>query len=252
MNWELFHDVTWGWIFIAVIVFIVLIFVPAPYGRYSSKKWGLMIPDRWGWVIMEFPALAVFGYFYFTGKSGWSDYTLVLCGCWMLHYIHRTFVFPFRIRTKRKKMPVAIPLMAIFFNLVNGYLNGYYLGNFPGEDKVCFIPDPVFITGALLFLAGLAINFQSDEILIHLRKNSGNGYSIPYGGLFRWITSPNYFGEIVEWSGFTLMAWNLPALSFLLWTAANLIPRALNYQKWYRSTFPDYPPARKALIPFIL
>ena len=56
-------------------------------------------------------------------------------------------------------------------------------------------------------------------------------------------------GEIIEWSGFALMCWNLPALSFAVWTAANLIPRALSHHAWYRRTFPDYPPGRKAVIP---
>lgn len=37
-----------------------------------------------------------------------------------------------------------------------------------------------------------------------------------------------------------------------LWTAANLTPRALWRYCWYRQTFPDYPPSRRALIPGVL
>ena len=44
----------------------------------------------------------------------------------------------------------------------------------------------------------------------------------------------------------------LPALAFALWTAANLIPRALWRHRWYRRTFPDYPPSRRAVIPGVL
>jgi 3-oxo-5-alpha-steroid 4-dehydrogenase 1 len=49
------------------------------------------------------------------------------------------------------------------------------------------------------------------------------------------------------------MAWNLPALSFAVWTAVNLIPRALDHHKWYKSYFKEeYPKQRKAVIPFLL
>ena len=70
--------------------------------------------------------------------------------------------------------------------------------------------------------------------------------------MFRYVSCPNHFGEIVEWAGFAVMCWNLPALSFAVWTAGNLIPRALSHHRWYRERFPDYPPERKAVIPFVL
>jgi hypothetical protein len=30
------------------------------------------------------------------------------------------------------------------------------------------------------------------------------------------------------------------------------VPRALAHHRWYRTTFPDYPPARTAIIPGLL
>jgi hypothetical protein len=48
------------------------------------------------------------------------------------------------------------------------------------------------------------------------------------------------------------MCWNLPALSFAVWTAANLIPRAISHHAWYRRTFADYPRDRRAVIPAVL
>lgn len=252
MSPHLFYLIVWSWIVLAVIVFIVLIFIPAPYGRFTSRSWGLMIPDRLGWFIMEIPALAVFGYFFFSGNGNKSPVLYFIAGMWLLHYIHRSMIFPFRIKTKRKQMPLAIPFMAVLFNMVNGWLNGYYLGNGIIEVKDYSFSDPLFLLGMVLFVSGLVINLQSDEILISLRKNSDNGYAIPYGGMFRWVSCPNYLGELMEWAGFALAAWNLPALSFFLWTFANLVPRAMNYQRWYKATFPGYPKKRKAVIPFIL
>ena len=91
----------------------------------------------------------------------------------------------------------------------------------------------------------------SDKFLINLRKPGETGYKIPRGFLFEYVASPNLFGEIIEWTGFALMAWNLPALSFMVWTGANLIPRARNHYDWYKRTFPDFPKNRKVVIPFI-
>ena len=59
-------------------------------------------------------------------------------------------------------------------------------------------------------------------------------------------------GEIIEWLGFSIAAWNLTAFSFALYTMANLIPRAMDHHRWYHSKFEDYPKNRKAVIPYIL
>ena len=103
-----------------------------------------------------------------------------------------------------------------------------------------------------MFVTGVIINLQSDHILISLRKGNEKGYKIPYGGLFKYISCPNHFGEMVEWIGFAIMAWSLPAFSFALWTIANLLPRAMSHHRWYKAYFEDYPKGRRAAIPFLV
>jgi 3-oxo-5-alpha-steroid 4-dehydrogenase 1 len=94
------------------------------------------------------------------------------------------------------------------------------------------------------------INIGTDNRLIALRKN-GSGYQIPRGWLFEYISCPNHFGEVIEWTGFAIVAWNLPALSFAVWTVSNLVPRALNHHEWYKEKFDDYPKERKAVLPYL-
>ena len=51
---NVFWNILWYvLISIGVIVFIILFFVSAGYGRYNSKKWGPQIDNTLGWVIME-------------------------------------------------------------------------------------------------------------------------------------------------------------------------------------------------------
>ncbi|MCK9399654.1 MAG: 3-oxo-5-alpha-steroid 4-dehydrogenase [Bacteroidales bacterium] len=150
-------------------------------------------------------------------------------------------------------MPILIMLSAVFFNLINAGLNGYWLGFIAPAYPENWMTDPRFILGGIIFIGGFIINQAADKKLIGLRKGGKMGYFIPRGGLFNYISCPNFFGEIIEWSGFALMAWNLPALSFAVWTAANLIPRALDHHKWYKSCFKEeYPKSRKAVIPFLI
>ena len=168
---------------------------------------------------------------------------------YMLHYLNRSIIFPLRTRTKGKKMPVFIVLSAVLFNLVNGSTNGYWLGTLGPTYSESWLSDPRFIIGGCLFLVGAFINIQSDNILLALRKPGETGYKIPTGGLFHYISCPNLFGEIIEWASFAVMCWNLPALGFAVWTAANLIPRAISHHKWYLERFEDYPVERKAVLP---
>jgi steroid 5-alpha reductase family enzyme len=170
----------------------------------------------------------------------------------LIHYTNRALIFPFRIRTSGKRMPMLIALLAVVFNVVNGSFLGYYLGNFHLENTPSLFNDIRFIAGTLLFFTGLITNTSADESLIRLRKMSETGYQIPQGGLFRWISCPNFFGEILEWLGYALLCWSLPALAFFIWTFCNLVPRALDHHRWYKRNFTDYPLNRKAVFPGIL
>ena len=194
---------------------------------------------------MELPALLVCPTIYFYFKVDFDISIMFIC-LWIIHYFNRTIIFPFRIKTKGKKMPLAIVLSAFLFNIVNGSINGYFLSNINLNSVSIFL-----ITGFLLFVLGLYINISSDNKLINLRKIK-KGYFIPKGGLFEHISCPNFFGEILEWFGFALMTFNIGSLSFFIWTCCNLIPRALAHHKWYKNKFNEYPKERKAILPYLI
>ncbi|HRO76432.1 MAG TPA: DUF1295 domain-containing protein [Crocinitomicaceae bacterium] len=251
MTEQFFNSFIAIWIATAVITLVVLLKVTAPYGRHTKTTWGWLIDNRLGWFMMEFFVLVVFYWFLYTGTNVFSLTSGIIASLFTLHYFNRSIIFPLRIKTNGKKMPIVIMFSGMSFNLVNGFLLGYYLVNF-ATYTTDWLTSPQFIIGTILFFTGMFINLQSDNILINLRKPNETDYKIPQKGLFRLVSCPNLFGEILEWFGFAILMWNLPGLAFFIWTVANLLPRALAHHKWYLDKFPDYPKERKAVFPYIL
>ncbi|MBN1945980.1 MAG: DUF1295 domain-containing protein [Bradymonadales bacterium] len=246
-----FYGLLAAWAVVGAITMVLLFFVSAPYGRHMRRGWGASIRSRWGWVIMEAPAPLGFLLLFALGGRHANLPALVFLAMWELHYINRTFLFPFRLRGGNKPMPLSIVATAFSFNLVNVYLQGRHLNTLGPLLSSSWLLDPRFLLGLFLFLVGWLINLQSDSILRNLRKPGESGYRIPQGGLFAWVSCPNYLGEIIEWTGWAIATWSLPGLMFAFWTAANLVPRAHSHHRWYRSQFDDYPDQRRAVIPFL-
>jgi len=236
---------------IALVVFVLLIFVPAPYGRYQRKGWGPLLNPVFSWFLMESPAVFVMLICFITGKNR-DLISIIFLSFWEIHYIQRTFIFPLLMKGKGKPWPVSLIAMAFIFNVINGYINGRYLFYFSNPLPLSWLNDPRFLTGTFVFFAGFLINLHSDHILRSIKSSRDGEYGIPRGGFFEFVSGANYFGEIVEWTGWAILTWSYPGLAFALFTAANLVPRAISHHKWYKKFFPDYPAKRKAIIPFIL
>lgn len=249
----IFDSILIGVFVCAALALLALLLVDAPYGRHQRKGWGPQINTRLGWVIMESPASLVFLYFYFTGAHPEWIACIVLALLWQLHYVHRSFIYPFQIRVKPgDRTPLLVILMGSFYCGINGYLNGSFVSTYADHLNNEWLTDPRFIGGIALFGFGYYMNKRSDQILRSLRTGAATGYSIPRGFAFRFVSMPNYLGELITWSGFALASWSLAGVSFVVFTAANLVPRALANHRWYRETFSDYPQERKAIFPFLL
>lgn len=240
------------WTLLALAIVPTQLKMAAPYGRHTRTDWGPMISNQLGWCLMELVSLVVFVALFLSGPNEKTAPMWVFFALWTAHYVNRSLIFPWRTRTRGKQMPLAIVGSAAIFNIMNAGLNGLFFGWFGDVYATVWLTDPRFIVGLVIFAVGAGINLWADNKLIALRADGNTGYSIPRGGLFEWVSCPNHFGEIIQWSGFALMCWNFPALSFAIWTAANLIPRTLSHHAWYRRTFADYPKDRRAVIPALL
>ncbi len=248
----LYRGVLVGWAVLAAVVFVVLLRIPAAYGRHARRGWGPALPALLGWVLMELPApVGVAVFFALAPRRGPVEFALL--ALWELHYVQRTFVYPWLRRHRARPIPLSIVAMGFAFNVVNAWLQGYGLFHLAAVPRpTSWLADPRFLLGSAVFLGGWVANVHSDTLLLRLRRPGETGYRIPFGGLFRWVSCPNYLGEVVEWCGWALLTWSPAGAVFAWWTAANLVPRALTHHRWYRERFPDYPRNRRAIFPGLL
>ena len=255
MDAEKFSLFLWIMSGTALIVFIALYFVKAGYGIFRTASWGPSIPNRWAWMLMECPVFVVMCVLWAWSGIGFALPQFLFFLLFQLHYLQRSFVFPFLMRGK-SRMPVAVMVMGIVFNVLNGLMQGgglfWFGGNVPVEMGAGYLLTPRALAGLLLFAVGMGINLHSDHVVRSLRKPGDTAHYLPRKGMFRYVTSANYFGELVEWTGFAVLTASPAAWVFVWWTAANLVPRADAIHRRYRMEFGDGAVGkRKRIVPFV-
>lgn len=239
---------------LAVVVFVALFFFGAGYGFLRTPKWGPSIPNKIGWILMEAPIFVTMLALYLDSDRIGEPAIIIITLLFLTHYLQRTFIFPLLIRGKNK-MPLSIIALGMTFNFTNAYMQGYWLYYLSPKEMytVEWLTTPQFIIGTIIFIVGMVINLHSDYIIRHLRKPGDNAHYIPMRGMFKYVSSANYYGEILEWTGFAILTWSLPGVVFLLWTCANLIPRAnFLYHKYAEEFGEEFTKLkRKRIFPFI-
>ncbi|BGP21271.1 3-oxo-5-alpha-steroid 4-dehydrogenase 1 [Rhodotorula toruloides] len=219
----------------------------------------------------------------------------VLAGCYLVHYANRSVVSSIR-NPGRARMNIIIPLLSALFNLANGGTIGVWIaGGIPQTGKAMANAGmreagwakPLFLLGAVMWAGGLCSNIHHDEILYNIKRSKqakekeGKGkesssskdrYSIPQGGLYRFVSHPSYSSEWFEWLGFLLATlalapapfpptpissffpslslkalpnplkplkgWYLQPPALFLWQEIGaMLPRARSGHAWYRKTF---------------
>lgn len=202
-------------------------------------------------MIMESPALLVFTAFFIADIRMVTIVQITFLAMWTSHYIDRSFIYPIKFRISPKPLPLIILIAGFGFNVINAYLNSEYIVINASKYSETWLYDTRFIAGLALFILGFIVNRRSDYTLYRIRSTFRQEYSIPQGGLYRRVSCPNYFGEIIMWTGWAISTCSPVAGAFLLWTIANLVPRARSHHQWYQKHFVDYPYERRVIIPWI-
>lgn len=238
---------------IALFVFIALQFFEAGYGYLFDRRYGPPLPNKVGWVLMEAPVFVMMCVLWAGSDRMWDAAPLALFLIFQSHYLQRSFIFPLLMRGN-SKMPLGIVLMGMLFNTLNALMQGGWIFYIAPENYYDdWFSKPCFYIGTAVFLFGMWVNLHSDHIIRHLRKPGDTRHYIPHGGMFRYVSSANYFGELTEWIGFAIASWSWSGLVFAWWTFANLAPRAASLRRRYEQEFGDEFRRlhRKRIIPFI-
>jgi hypothetical protein len=241
-----------GFLIFDIITFIALFFMPAHYGRFKdTKRTSFVLSTKVAWVLEEIPNLAVTLYYIISSHNKNTNlvkYVMILP--FLIHYIHRTLIFPFKI-VNSKNMPFEIIFLGAIFTFFNSIMinRSIFLFSEYGFSELASIR---FLIGLSLFCLGMYVNIVHDYSITE-QKRGKEGYIIPRGLLFEYLSCPNYFGEIIEWIGFAITTHTFSGSIFAISTFSNLFPRAIEYHKWYRNKFGDgYQKNRKAILPFLV
>jgi len=168
----------------------------------------------------------------------------LLCGMILLHFGKRWLEALFLHKYSGKINLFNLLAIMAFYSLVAGGL--CYLSQWPAASPA----EPNTATGLGLFVLGISGNLYHHQLLAQLRRPP-TGYAIPRGGLFEYVVCPHYLFEIITWLGMALVAQHLFAWMSLLGMTGYLVARSHKTLQWYRATFPNFPAARKALLPFL-
>ncbi|KAI3816183.1 hypothetical protein L1987_15874 [Smallanthus sonchifolius] len=247
----LFHYAVITYFLIAPPTYLSCRYITVPYGKHHRHGWGFTLPPSLAWFLMESPTLWLTLLLFPLGQHSSNPKSLTLISPFLLHYFHRTIIYPLRLRRKRSNgYPITVALIAFAYNLFNSYLQARWVSEYADYENDRWFWWR-FGGGLGVFVGGMVVNVKSDMELLKL-KEGGGGYKIPRGGLFEFVSCANYFGEIVEWVGWGVMTSSWVGLGFLVYTCANLVPRARANHVWYLEKFgEDYPKERKAVIPFL-
>ena len=236
----------------AVVAFLVLIVVPAPYGKFSKDYLPLQVNPRLAWFINEAGGLLFLLVGWFedgtwkhdfpqTGK-GWVCFMFLL-----VHFLWRSTLSQLAIEyiikppNGTKKTSILLSLFGLLYTAFVGMNLRRMCAQITEEYAE---EDSVFLVGASVCL--LANAFMDMQFNIW-RKTEGSDVSEYFG---RYLTKeeigerfgllgklgfecPNYLFEMLEWGLFTLLAFKWEAFWWFVSTILFLLPRSIWTSHWY-------------------
>ncbi|TFK33936.1 3-oxo-5-alpha-steroid 4-dehydrogenase-domain-containing protein [Crucibulum laeve] len=289
---------------------LTLFVVPLYLAFFASRRLpssSFAVNDRKYRILIELSALPTFAFgflgsplnFYPPDIDAVSGPQKLIIVMYLTHYIHRALVSPPRISpSSTPKNHPAVVFYGVLFNITNGFLLGTFIASPFGKATLQHFTLK-FILGFTLWAVGFQWKTAHEKILVDIETRAATGgkdrdeknastdatTSIPHGHLFKYVSFPDYFCELVQWLGFAIATAPLPLPQTSLISALNPVTlisdlrkpsylfapnlsppyillfaelawtafRAQKGHRLYKEKFgAKYPEERKALIPFVL
>lgn len=236
----------------AIVAFIVLIIVPAPYGKFARQSMPLQINPRVAWFLNEVSALVFLAIGWLENgtwrhdmpqtNKGWVCFLFLI-----VHFVWRStlsqLVIEWLIQPPNgtKQTSILLPLLSVIYLSLVG-MNFRRMCSLIDDEFQDF--DLIFVCGAsFCFLANAFVDIQYNR----WRKSEGSDKSEYLG---RYLTReelaerfgllnklgfecPNYLFEMLEWGFFALLAFRWEAFWWFVGTVLFLLPRSIWTSHWY-------------------
>jgi len=223
----------------------------AGYSKFAHKDKNFKVPTRLAMLTLYSPAclVALYAMLYLSPTSGGNGREVLVCGLVAVHFAKRILEVLFVHKysgTMDGDIMCVITLSYTISSMIITYQQRHidaYSG--PWDDFALW-------AGLNMFSIGQVGNLYHHVILANLRKEDGEQkYVLPSGGLFRFVTTPHYFFELVAWFGVACVSQQLNVLLVAAGMTSYLSGRAVATTRWYQSKFADYPAERRHLVPFL-
>lgn len=226
---DLGPQISWKWVFVAEY-FGPLVLYPLLYMQPAWVYGSGFAADAWRDEVQQAAVIA-----------------------WTVHYAKRELETLFVHRFSNATMP----LSNLFKNCTYYWGFAAYVGYFVNHPLYTPPPQDLVYSGACLFYFMEVGNFTCHWTLRMLRPPGTRVRAIPTGGLFDYVTCPNYFYEIFAWVGFNLMTRTVAGVLFMLAGATQMLIWAKGKHRNYQMEFDGkdgrrlYPESRKIIVPFV-
>lgn len=172
------------------------------------------------------------------------DCLLAAFSIYCIRLYFTTFVFLKRGMTWGGAITISLWVLFIFMTMAIG--GGIHAAPF----------GPAAILGILLFLFGSWMNSYSEYQRHAWKQDPGNKGKLYTQGLFRLSRHPNYLGDVISFSGMSLIAgaWftvAIPVIMLAGFVFANIPMLDAHLHDHYGATFDDYAKRTSKLIPYI-
>ncbi len=187
----------------------------------------------------------------------------LLAGLYVLHYLNRAVITPLFLAPSISPIHTLVAILMAIFQFLNSSCIAcwvvYSASELDSSASGEISAGLTMLIGVAVFFLGLTGNIAAENELFALRRGAANRkaksegkakvtydkvYVIPPAtGWFKYILSPHYVLEWLEWTGYWILGggsalgWQTPALWSLINELATMAPRGVTSKTWYVDKF---------------